>query len=133
MFLEKEDTNIFKLSHVFSLQALTKDSLTVSVDAIVYYKICDPVWAVINIANHKYTHCTYSTIIYCYLSYYLLTSFLLCRMATQFLAATTLRNAIGTKKLPELLKDRPAVSYMVFQHMMHYAREWGIEVVRVEM
>lgn len=65
--------------------------------------------------------------------YYLLTSFLLCRMATQFLAATTLRNAIGTKKLPELLKDRPAVSYMVFQHMMHYAREWGIEVVRVEM
>ncbi|KAM3962392.1 band 7 protein AGAP004871-like [Aphomia sociella] len=88
-------------------EALTKDSLTVSVDAVVYYKIYHPIWAVINVADYK--------------------------MSTQYLAATTLRNALGTRKLSELLVDRPAVSQQVFQQMKIITREWGIQVVRVEM
>ncbi|XP_050669123.1 band 7 protein CG42540-like isoform X2 [Leptidea sinapis] len=33
-------------------EALTKDSLTVSVDAVVFYKVYEPVWAVLNVANY---------------------------------------------------------------------------------
>ncbi|XP_053602807.1 stomatin-like isoform X2 [Plodia interpunctella] len=88
-------------------EALTKDSLTVSVDAVIYYKICEPIWAIINVANFK--------------------------KSTQFLAATTLRNAIGATKLSDLLNNRPAVSLQVFQQMRDFTREWGIQVVRVEI
>lgn len=58
---------------------------------------------------------------------------LLCRLSTHFLAATALRNALGTRKLAELLSDRPAVSFLVFELMKQLTREWGIQVVRVEM
>ncbi|CAH0626939.1 unnamed protein product [Chrysodeixis includens] len=88
-------------------EALTKDSLTVSVDAVVYYKIWDPVWAVLNVADY--------------------------RVATQYLAATTLRNALGNRKLAEILTDRPAVSNQVFQHMNTLTRNWGVKIVRVEL
>ncbi|XP_026739993.1 band 7 protein AGAP004871-like isoform X1 [Trichoplusia ni] len=88
-------------------EALTKDSLTVSVDAVVYYKIWDPVWAVLNVADY--------------------------RIATQFLAATTLRNALGNRKLAEILTDRPAVSNQVFQQMNNLTGDWGVKIVRVEV
>ncbi|XP_072941036.1 stomatin-like isoform X4 [Epargyreus clarus] len=88
-------------------EALTKDSLTISVDAVVFYKIDDPISAVVNVANYK--------------------------VATQYLAATTLRNALGTRKLSEILINRPAVSYQVFQLMKHLTKNWGIQVVRVEI
>ncbi|XP_037299611.1 band 7 protein AGAP004871 [Manduca sexta] len=88
-------------------EALTKDSLTVSVDAVVYYKVYDPVWAVINVADYD--------------------------TATRYLAATTLRNALGTRKLTEILGDRPAVSSQVFINMKQMTREWGVKVVRVEI
>ncbi|XP_031769532.1 band 7 protein AGAP004871-like [Galleria mellonella] len=88
-------------------EALTKDSLTVAVDAVIYYKIYNPVRAVINVADYK--------------------------MATQYLAATTLRNALGTTKLSELLLNRPTVSFQIFQQMKNITREWGIQVVRVEI
>ncbi|CAH1644474.1 unnamed protein product [Spodoptera littoralis] len=88
-------------------EALTKDALTVAVDAVVYYKIDDPIWAVVNIADYK--------------------------VATQYLAATTLRNALGTRKLSEILIDRPAVSYQVFGNMKHLTTNWGVKVVRFEV
>ncbi|KAH9645314.1 hypothetical protein HF086_000477 [Spodoptera exigua] len=87
--------------------ALTKDALTVAVDAVVYYKIEDPIWAIVNIADYK--------------------------VATQYLAATTLRNALGTRKLSEILVDRPAVSYQVFGNMKNLTTNWGVKVVRFEV
>ncbi|XP_021188401.3 band 7 protein AGAP004871-like [Helicoverpa armigera] len=88
-------------------EALTKDALTIAVDAVVFYKINDPVWAVVNVADYK--------------------------IATQFLAATTLRNALGTRKLAEILVDRPAVSYQVFENMKTLTLNWGVEIVRFEL
>ncbi|XP_045493344.1 band 7 protein AGAP004871-like [Colias croceus] len=88
-------------------EALTKDSLTVSVDAVVFYKVIEPVWAVINVANYK--------------------------IATQFLASTTLRNALGTTNLSELLVNRPAISRQVFELMKNTTKEWGVKVVKIEI
>ncbi|XP_061377947.1 band 7 protein AGAP004871-like isoform X2 [Danaus plexippus] len=87
--------------------ALTKDSLTVSVDAVVFYKIVDPVLAVIGVTDYK--------------------------VSTHFLAATTLRNALGTRKLAELLASRPDVSQQVFNLMKNITVAWGIKIVRVEI
>ncbi|XP_047527353.1 stomatin-like protein 3 [Vanessa atalanta] len=86
---------------------LTKDSLTVSVDAVVFYKITDPVLAVLSVTDYK--------------------------LSTHYLAATTLRNALGTRKLSEVLANRPAVSHQVFELMKHIIRDWGIQIVRVEI
>ncbi|XP_050669122.1 stomatin-like isoform X1 [Leptidea sinapis] len=88
-------------------EALTKDSLTVSVDAVVFYKVYEPVWAVLNVANYG--------------------------VATHFLASTTLRNALGTRNLSELLNNRPAVSKHVFELMKTMTKQWGVQVVKVEI
>jgi len=65
-------------------QVLSKDSVTVAVDAVVYYHVFDPVIAVINVANAHH--------------------------ATRLLAQTTLRNVLGTKSLSEILADRENIS-----------------------
>ena len=65
-------------------EILTKDSVTVSVDAVVYIKIFDPVSSVNKVANAQY--------------------------ATRLLAATTLRNILGTKTLQEILVDKESIA-----------------------
>jgi hypothetical protein len=55
------------------LQILTKDSVTVAVDAVVYSRIFDPTMSVCNVENAQYS--------------------------TKLLAATTLRNVLGTKNM----------------------------------
>jgi len=66
------------------VQILTKDSVTVAVDAVVYYRVFDPVMSVVNVAN--------------------------CDSSTRLLAQTTLRNVLGTKILSEILSDRENIS-----------------------
>ncbi|XP_034824556.2 band 7 protein AGAP004871-like [Maniola hyperantus] len=88
-------------------EVLTKDSLTVSVDAVVFYKIFEPILAVISVTEYK--------------------------LSTHYLAATTLRNALGTRQLTEVLANRPAVSLQVFDFMKNITRDWGIEIVKVEI
>ena len=56
-----------------SQEILTKDSVTVTVDAVVYFKVFDPMAAVVNVAHRSH--------------------------ATRLLASTTLRNMLGTKNL----------------------------------
>lgn len=55
------------------------------------------------------------------------------RHSTHYIAATTLRNAIGAKKLTEILNDRRAVSLQVFESMRNMTHNWGVQVLRVEM
>ncbi|XP_063820982.1 protein unc-1-like isoform X2 [Ostrinia nubilalis] len=88
-------------------EALTKDSLTVSVDAVVYYKVIDPIPAVINVADYS--------------------------VSTQLLGATALRNALGSVKLTDLLIDRPAISNQVLEQMKKLTSQWGIKVLRVDI
>merc|ERR1711872_1083167 len=88
-------------------EILTKDSVTVAVDAVVYYKIMNPMYAVCNITNAS--------------------------QSTRLLASTTLRNALGTKTLQEILSDREATAQEILQHLDAATDEWGIRVERVEV
>uniref|UniRef100_A0A1I8G927 PHB domain-containing protein n=1 Tax=Macrostomum lignano TaxID=282301 RepID=A0A1I8G927_9PLAT len=88
-------------------EVLTKDSVTVAVDAVVYYRIYNPVIAVTNVEDAD--------------------------RSTRLLAATTLRNVLGTKNLSEILSERESISNMM-QNMLDDATDpWGVKVERVEV
>ena len=63
---------------------LTKDSVTVSVDAVVYYRVSNATVSVANVENAHHS--------------------------TRLLSQTTLRNILGTKNLHEILSDREGIS-----------------------
>ncbi|XP_066148626.1 band 7 protein AGAP004871-like isoform X7 [Euwallacea fornicatus] len=88
-------------------EVLTKDSVTVSVDAVVYYRVSN---ATVSIANVENAH-----------------------HSTRLLAQTTLRNIMGQRPLHEILSERESIS----QHMKALLDEatdsWGINVERVEI
>jgi erythrocyte band 7 integral membrane protein len=65
-------------------EILTKDSVTVTVDAVVYFKIVNPTHSVNNVADAP--------------------------QSTRLLAATSLRNILGTKTLQEILQDREHIA-----------------------
>lgn len=88
-------------------EVLTKDSVTVSVDAVVYYRIDDPLKAVIQVANYSHS--------------------------TRLLAATTLRNILGTRNLTELLSEREYISATMQATLDEATDPWGVKVERVEM
>ena len=69
---------------IFLFQVLTKDSVTVSVDAVVYYRVSNATVSVANVENAHHS--------------------------TRLLAQTTLRNILGTKNLHEILSDRESIS-----------------------
>lgn len=88
-------------------EILTKDSVTVSVDAVVYFRIHNPVWSVINIENVD--------------------------RSTRLLAATALRNVLGTKTMADVLSDREEISH-IMQNSLDVATDpWGVKVERVEI
>merc|ERR1712107_316991 len=64
-------------------EVLTKDSVTVSVDAVVYYRVSNATVSVANVENAHHS--------------------------TRLLAQTTLRNILGTKNLHEILSDRESI------------------------
>ncbi|CAO1367333.1 unnamed protein product [Diamesa hyperborea] len=88
-------------------EVLSKDSVTVSVDAVVYYRISDPLKAVIQVANYSHS--------------------------TRLLAATTLRNVLGTRNLSELLTEREAISHTMQLSLDEATDPWGVKVERVEI
>ena len=65
-------------------QILTRDSVTVSVDAVVYFRVFDATLAVLNVMDAS--------------------------LATKLLAQTTLRNLLGTMSLADILTQREHVS-----------------------
>ncbi|CAC5391338.1 STOM [Mytilus coruscus] len=89
------------------LQILTKDSVTVAVDAVVYSRIFDPTMSVCNVENAQYS--------------------------TKLLAATTLRNVLGTKNMSELLSERETISEQMQTILDVSTDPWGIKVERVEI
>ncbi|XP_056613310.1 stomatin (EPB72)-like 3a [Triplophysa dalaica] len=86
---------------------LTKDSVTVSVDGVVFYRVFDPICSVANITNVD--------------------------QSTKLLAQTTLRNVMGTKNLSELLSDRDGISFCMQSALDEATVVWGIKVERVEI
>ncbi|KAG6461549.1 band 7 protein AGAP004871-like isoform X4 [Manduca sexta] len=88
-------------------EVLTRDSVTVAVDAVVYYRIKEPLNAVVRVADYS--------------------------ASTRLLAATTLRNVLGMRDLAQLLSDREAISHMMQASLDEATDPWGVEVERVEM
>ncbi|XP_071797329.1 band 7 protein AGAP004871-like [Asterias amurensis] len=88
-------------------EILSKDSVTVTVDAVVYFRVSDPSMAVLNVENYS--------------------------RSTELLAATTLRNILGTKTLAEVLSQRDEVSGSLQTLLDDATDPWGIKVERVEI
>ncbi|KAM4566818.1 stomatin-like isoform 1-T2 [Odontesthes bonariensis] len=88
-------------------EILTKDSVTVSVDGVVYFRINCPISSVSNVSN--------------------------AHSSTRLLAQTTLRNVLGTKNLAELLSDREGISLSMQESLDEATDPWGIKVERVEI
>ena len=138
---------------------LTKDSVTVSVDAVVYYRVSNATVSVANVENaHHSTRCTQTCTD---ASSLLETNTATSNTTHRLLAQTSLRNILGTKNLHEILSDRDSISNSmqvhtttnnVFQlvelarviHLFIYffilqiildeaTTAWGIKVERVEM
>jgi len=73
-----------KLFNDINAKILSKDSVTVKVDAVVYYRVFNPIISVVNVVS--------------------------AHQSTRLLAQTTLRNVLGTKSLSEMLSDRENIS-----------------------
>jgi hypothetical protein len=66
-------------------EILTKDSVTVTVDAVCYFRTFNPVVSVTNVENAQFS--------------------------TRLLAATSLRNILGTRTLQEILQDKESIAH----------------------
>lgn len=86
---------------------LTRDSVTVSVYAVVYYRVSNATVSVANVENAHHS--------------------------TRLLAQTTLRNILGTKTLHEILSDRESISSAMQAALDEATEPWGIKVERVEI
>ena len=53
--------------------------------------------------------------------------------SSRLLAATTLRNVLGTKNLAEILSERETISHVMEQTLDEATDPWGVKVERVEM
>ncbi|XP_059216775.1 band 7 protein AGAP004871 isoform X1 [Stomoxys calcitrans] len=88
-------------------EVLTKDSVTVSVDAVVYYRVSNATVSVANVENAHHS--------------------------TRLLAQTTLRNTMGTRHLHEILSERMTISESMQVQLDEATDAWGIKVERVEI
>ncbi len=57
----------------------------------------------------------------------------ICSHSTRLLAATTLRNVLGTKNLAEILSERETISHVMQSSLDDATDPWGVKVERVEM
>uniref|UniRef100_A0A8R1DVF8 PHB domain-containing protein n=1 Tax=Caenorhabditis japonica TaxID=281687 RepID=A0A8R1DVF8_CAEJA len=88
-------------------ELLSKDAVTVAVDAVVFFRISNATISVINIEDAA--------------------------RSTKLLAQTTLRNILGTKTLTEMLSDRDVISLQMQTTLDETTIPWGVKVERVEM
>ena len=89
-------------------EVITKDNVTVRVDAVVYFMVIDPVKVVINVENY--------------------------REAIIQLALTTLRSVLGQSELDELLAHRDQINLRLRQIIDNASEEpWGVRATLVEV
>jgi regulator of protease activity HflC (stomatin/prohibitin superfamily) len=90
-----------------SQDIITRDNVTVKVNAVVYFRVIDPLKAVIEVRDY------YS--------------------ATQLLAQTTLRSVCGQVELDDLLSAREKVNAQLAEILDSHTDPWGIKVTLVEL
>jgi regulator of protease activity HflC (stomatin/prohibitin superfamily) len=88
-------------------ETITKDSVTIKVNAVLWYKIIDPAKAIVAIENF--------------------------RAAVYQIALTSLRNIIGQHVLDEVLKERNTINSTLQKIVDETTIDWGIKVELVEM
>jgi regulator of protease activity HflC (stomatin/prohibitin superfamily) len=87
--------------------AITKDNVTIKINAVLYYKVFDASKAVIAVERYQY--------------------------AVAQLAQTTMRNAVGAVSLDELLSERNKISNEICDIIDKATDPWGIKVENVEL
>ena len=88
-------------------EAITKDNVSVRINAVIYYKVFDAGKAIIAVENFRY--------------------------AVSQLAQTTMRNAVGAVTLDELLGQRDKISNEICSIIDKATDPWGIKVENVEL
>ena len=104
--MKKVDIRV-KAVDVPDQEAITKDNISVKVNAVIYYKISDAAKAVIEVQDFYY--------------------------AVSQLAQTTMRNAVGEVDLDKLLSSRDEVSERIKLVVDKASDPWGIKVESVEL
>ncbi|MHC1730252.1 MAG: slipin family protein [Syntrophobacteraceae bacterium] len=86
---------------------ITRDNVSVKVNAVIYFRVVDPVKAIISVENFLY--------------------------ATSQLAQTTLRSVCGQGELDDLLAEREKVNAHIQEILDRHTDPWGIKVTVVEV
>jgi regulator of protease activity HflC (stomatin/prohibitin superfamily) len=86
---------------------VTRDNVTVKVNAVVYFRVVDPIRAVIEVTNFLY--------------------------ATSQLSQTTLRSVLGEVELDELLSQREKINVRLQAVLDQHTGPWGVKVTLVEV
>ena len=86
---------------------ITRDNVSVKVNAVVYFRVLEPSKAVVEVENYMY--------------------------ATSQLAQTTLRSVLGTAELDDLLAQRERLNQQLQQILDSQTDPWGIKVSAVEV
>ena len=90
-----------------SQEVITKDNVTVRVNAVVYFRVVDPEASVVKVLDHI--------------------------RATSQISQTTLRNVLGQSELDELLASREKLNQMLQRIIDEHTDPWGVKVSTVEI
>ena len=104
--MKKVDLRVITMD-VPSQEAITRDNVTVKVNAVIYFKVVDPENAVVKVANFI--------------------------QATSLIAQTTLRSVLGQSDLDQLLSERDRINQRLQQIIDEQTDAWGIKVSAVEV
>ncbi|HLJ13528.1 MAG TPA: slipin family protein [Bryobacteraceae bacterium] len=86
---------------------VTRDNVTVKVNAVIYFRVLEPIKAVLEVSNYLY--------------------------ATSQLAQTTLRSVLGEVELDELLSEREKLNVRLQSVLDQHTGPWGVKVTMVEV
>ncbi len=90
-----------------SQDVITKDNVSVKVNAVIYFKVVDASRAIVQVENYLY--------------------------ATSQIAQTTLRSILGEQELDELLSERERLNHALQQVIDRQTEPWGVKVSTVEV
>jgi regulator of protease activity HflC (stomatin/prohibitin superfamily) len=88
-------------------ETITRDSVTVKVNAVLWFRVSDPQKAVLTVENF--------------------------RSAVQQVALTSLRNVIGQHDLDEVLKERDKINTLLRKNVLEVTHPWGVALELLEM
>ncbi len=104
--MEKVDLRV-KAVDVPDQKVITRDNVSASINAVIYYKVSDAAKAVLEVENFRY--------------------------AVSQLAQTTMRNIVGSAELDEVLSEREKLSEQIRNIIDSETDKWGIKVDNVEL